>query len=697
VSAVRVGFSLSVALLLACLLAACGGGTGTSVPAPPGSPSTTLAAETANNTSAADSFTALSNGDAGAGNVSKLPISSLLYPGSTTKVYAHLMGWFGGSSHMNVGYSSNDSAQVHRQVADMMSRGIAGAILDWHGPASATINQTATLLRKEAEAQNGKFSFAMVEDVGALASAAMANHCDVTDQVIDDLDSIAANFSGSSAYLKLEGRPVVFFFGVDTYYIDWDRVASSAGNFNFVFRGKGGLSHAHAAGAFQWVDHNSSDPSNLELAAQDQFYSAAAADPSQIAFGSAYSGFNDTLAGWGTDRLLPRDCGQTWLDTFNEVSKFYSASHQLDALQLVTWNDYEEGTAIESGIDNCMYLTPSISGTTLHWNIAGGNENTVDHYVIFSSSDGQHLTSLGSAPAGKQDFDLSSVSQASVLYVKAVGKPSIQNKISPAIAYVPGHQSPMAELALTQAGPLTVAASTAGSTGSGKIANSKIDFGDGTVADGPHATHTYSNPGIFNVVATVTDEAGASAVAVERISAKSTAPGVKIFAPADGATVNWPTSFVASANLANPVTGMKILVDGQVVYAASSDVLNTALKIYRGAHEITVQAADSTGATSSATINITAEPGDMPPMAAIETLPLPTAGSNAILACTANSSDPDGFVNARQVQFSDGTVIKAAGAVHNFAAPGTYSATATVTDQYGATDSASESVTVSAH
>jgi hypothetical protein len=94
-------------------------------------PTTTLSAETGNNTSAASSFVQQTSGNAGGANVSKLPIRSLLYAGSTTKIYAHLVAWFGKSSHIDVGYRSDDSAQVHRQVEDMISRGIQGAIIDW--------------------------------------------------------------------------------------------------------------------------------------------------------------------------------------------------------------------------------------------------------------------------------------------------------------------------------------------------------------------------------------------------------------------------------------------------------------------------------------------------------------------------------------------------------------------------------------
>src|SRR6202171_4178457 len=122
-------------------------------------PTTTLAAQTFNNTSAANSFATQSNGNRGAGHVSKSDIHSLLYSGNTTKVYAHLMVWFGGSNHMNVGYSSTDAGQVTRQITDMISRGINGVIIDWYGPDSST-DQAAKLVMAEAEKHPG-FTFAI--------------------------------------------------------------------------------------------------------------------------------------------------------------------------------------------------------------------------------------------------------------------------------------------------------------------------------------------------------------------------------------------------------------------------------------------------------------------------------------------------------------------------------------------------------
>jgi hypothetical protein len=67
-------------------------------------PTTTLSAETANNTSAAAAFVAEPNGNMAGANISKLPIRSLLYPGSTTRLYAHVEPWWGSSHHIDIGY-----------------------------------------------------------------------------------------------------------------------------------------------------------------------------------------------------------------------------------------------------------------------------------------------------------------------------------------------------------------------------------------------------------------------------------------------------------------------------------------------------------------------------------------------------------------------------------------------------------------
>src|SRR5438445_10562476 len=70
-------------------------------------PNTTLAIEKVANTSASSSFNGMSNGNPGHANVSKQDIHTLLYPGATTKIFAHVVCWFGQTSQYKRGDRSN--------------------------------------------------------------------------------------------------------------------------------------------------------------------------------------------------------------------------------------------------------------------------------------------------------------------------------------------------------------------------------------------------------------------------------------------------------------------------------------------------------------------------------------------------------------------------------------------------------------
>ncbi len=60
----------------------------------------------------------------------------------------------------------------------------------------------------------------------------------------------------------------------------------------------------------------------------------AIANPSLLTIGATYKGFNDSIASWSAHRVMNQQCGQTWLATFADINKHYSASNQLPLLQL---------------------------------------------------------------------------------------------------------------------------------------------------------------------------------------------------------------------------------------------------------------------------------------------------------------------------------------------------------------------------
>lgn len=673
---------------------------------------TTLTAETSNNTSMAGSFTAQTNGNIGPSNISKAPTRNLLYSGSTAKIYAHLVVWFGFGDHMNVGYVSSDTLQIQKQVNDMISRGLDGAIIDWYGRGEfnkhfVSYDQATQGVMNEAVLHPG-FNFAIMHDAGALKTCAATIGCDVTQTLIDDLNYAMVTYSGSPAYLYYGGRPVLYFFGHEAYTIDWTRVrAGVAGNPMFIFRNGSGFTKLQSSGAFSWVAPETVTATNLMgLNYLNNYYGTAINSfPTAYSTGSGYKGFNDTLALWGSNRIIDQQCGQTWLQSVADANKYYSTTRQMLGIQLVTWNDYEEGSEIETGIDNCVSVSANVSGTVASWSTTG-QMNTVDHFTVFASQDGENLMWLADVPATTSSLDIAQFNLNSgnyIIYVKAVGGPSLTNKMSAGVQLTVPNLSPSAVLSVTPTSgnaALTVSASTAGSSDSdGTIASTTIDFGDGSAAVSvASASHIYNTAGTYTVTATVTDNLGATAA--KSVSVVVTSPNQPPVAalsvtPSSGvAPLSITASTAGSSDPDGTIASTSInFGDGSATVnaASASHVYNTA-----GTYIVTATVTDNLGATTTKSASVVVTAPNQPPVAAVSATPTSAYGPVSVSVSAAGSSDPDGSIASTVINFGDGTTASAVSASHTYSAAGVYTITATVTDNQGASSSATTSVTVKA-
>jgi hypothetical protein len=199
-------------------------------------------------------------------------------------------------------------------------------------------------------------------------------------------------------------------------------------------------------GSFRWFNPTT-DQNNQDLTAYDNWLTTASTTllPVALAVGlgkvdHAQSPFPSEL---GDHILMDAKCGKTFLTYMSEPSKFFGPGHSrtLQALEIATWDDYDEGTEMETGIDNCVSsFSSSLVGNNLSWTIAfnaPGDESTIDHYAIFYSTDGstgESLTELADvAPnfTGNYSFTLpTTLPSTTVIYVKAVGKPMLQNHMT---------------------------------------------------------------------------------------------------------------------------------------------------------------------------------------------------------------------------------------------------------------------------
>jgi hypothetical protein len=263
--------------------------------------------------------------------------------------------------------------------------------------------------------------------------------CSPQQALINELQYIERTYFPSPAYMKINGQPMVTNFNVSLSYssVDWDAAnAATSTHPTFLFQNNDGFTQALSEGSYSWVMPTANDYGLNYLAS---FYDAGNKFSKEQTVGATYKGFNDALASWGSNRIMNQQCGQTWLQTFAKLNSMYDSGHQLPDLQLVTWNDYEEATELESGIDNCLTVSESVSGNTLQWSV-NGNENTVDHYTVYVSTDGQNLMPLSDIATGVGSLNLCAFPIPNgnyQLFVQAIGKPNLANQMSEAKSYRP--------------------------------------------------------------------------------------------------------------------------------------------------------------------------------------------------------------------------------------------------------------------
>lgn len=411
-------------------------------------PNTTLSAETGNNTAAANSFPGceittvtngqcVDNGDLRASNVSKVDVHTLLLPSQQgAKIYTTYIPYWVHGTHPNIGYSSRDSNQVAREITDLTSRGFDGVLIDWYGPGSYEEGATE-VLKPQLERQNA-LKFALMIDQGAIEWFSCYPTCSATQAVLN-LISFARQqgyFSSPAAIRNSDGKTIVSQFGMESYNVNWSTIESQNSDLEWVFENANAFTNSYTVGAYGWLSPKNPLQQGYEgLDYTQNFLHIAGEHPNKLNWASTWKGFNDVVANWAPPggRHIQQLCGKTWLDSWGAVRNY---TGRLDAVQVVTWHDYEEGTEIQSGIDNCLSISASVSGSMLTWSVP--DESTLDHYTAYISADGQNLMSLGDFYTGTQALNLAPYNFPPGTYsvfVKAVGKPSVKNSMSAAATY----------------------------------------------------------------------------------------------------------------------------------------------------------------------------------------------------------------------------------------------------------------------
>jgi hypothetical protein len=277
--------------------------------------------------------------------------------GDKPEIIAVYEAWFGFSQHISIGYSSHDPKVIKRQMREARAAGISAFVIDWYGDREPFIDESYALMQKLAPKQ--KFKIAMMYDETDAEVGA-------TDEAIADFTMfhnayLSPKSPGYRAYLTYDGRPLIFVFPKGGY-TDWDKVRALVNTWNPVpFLINENLPGKYAAdfdGNYAWISPGAAgwaaDGSHWGKGYLSDFYQTMRDKyPDKMIIGGAWASFNDTKASWGLNRRISPRCGQTFADTFSYWRSEFAQNDPIPFLMIETWNDWEEGSAVERGVPRC--------------------------------------------------------------------------------------------------------------------------------------------------------------------------------------------------------------------------------------------------------------------------------------------------------------------------------------------------------
>lgn len=224
-------------------------------------------------------------------------------------------------------YDSNDSATVRQHIRWAQAAGIDGFISSWWGPASFEDHSLRVLLG--------------VAEQEGFTVCAMLESPFTADELRDDVHALLTTRATSPAWLRVDGRPVVFvytrimnrfgpddfrraFAGTDAFTLADSPDSAQAEPFDGVF----------SYGPVQDVDgYLRGLPAAIAANHAARRILAAAAVP----------GYDDGVIRQPA-RVLPRDDGALY-------RRMWQAAAGADWVTITSWNEWHEGTEIEPSLE----------------------------------------------------------------------------------------------------------------------------------------------------------------------------------------------------------------------------------------------------------------------------------------------------------------------------------------------------------
>lgn len=245
--------------------------------------------------------------------------------------------------------------------------------------------------------------------------------------------------------------------------------------------------------------------------------------------------------------------------------------------------------------------------------------------------------------------------------------------------------------------PLTVDFSSAGSVDpEGSTLSYLWQFADGISSTQSNPSHPYGVSGEYQAILTVFDSIGQPAS--QGVSVVATNPNQLPVAVASASQLTGPAplSTILSADGSYDPDGHI----GNIEWTSSDGRNYFGSPAYftfstAGSYTVTLRVNDSRGAFAEDTLNITVVEENLPPTAVASATPVSGEAPLSVSFNSSGSNDPDGNIASYSWDYGDSSSGSGANPTHLYSSQGMYTAVLTVTDNSGASDSASVIIEVS--
>lgn len=250
-------------------------------------------------------------------------------------------------------YDSDDKNILEYQTLLMKIAGIDGVLADWYGMENyndyGIINESTKKLFSAV--QKSKLSFGIVyedQTVKNLVAGGKVSASGTLEYGKTVMKYLQDTWFNQGEYLKLNNRPLLMVFGPQYFKLasDWSTMFTGL-RVAPMFYTEDNMLGTVSAGAYPWPPMGRSVGGILSQSSLNdylnQFYKKAASWSNVVtsAFPGFYDIYKDAGVGESYGYLDPLN-GETFKSTLNQAIQ-----HKPDVMQLVTWNDYGEGTIIE--------------------------------------------------------------------------------------------------------------------------------------------------------------------------------------------------------------------------------------------------------------------------------------------------------------------------------------------------------------